>query len=83
LPRWEYDALAFHVASPALFAERPGMRLICDREQLETMSPLLQHNNGSWFFGDMVFILTEENAVTHRFRKWVRTRHSAGSLSNP
>jgi Uma2 family endonuclease len=43
-----------------IFAERPGMRLTYDRGELEIMSPLLQHDDGSWFLGDMVFILTEE-----------------------
>jgi Uma2 family endonuclease len=43
-----------------IFAERPGFRLTYDRGELEIMSPMLQHDDGSWFLGDMVFMLTFE-----------------------
>jgi Uma2 family endonuclease len=43
-----------------VFAERPGIRLTYDRGELEIMTPLLQHDDVSRFFGTLVFVLTEE-----------------------
>ncbi|MBV9124016.1 MAG: Uma2 family endonuclease, partial [Planctomycetes bacterium] len=42
------------------FAERPGIRLVYDRGELEIMTPLLEHDDDSRFLGDLVFVLTEE-----------------------
>jgi Uma2 family endonuclease len=43
-----------------VFAERPGIRLTYDRGELEIMSPRLEHDDDSWFLGDLVFVLSEE-----------------------
>jgi Uma2 family endonuclease len=43
-----------------LLAERPGVRLTYDQGELEIKSPAMEHDDGSRFLGDLVFILTEE-----------------------
>src|SRR6266851_39103 len=42
------------------FAERPRVRLTYDRGVLEIMSPVLEHDSGSWFVGRLVVTATEE-----------------------
>jgi len=42
------------------FAERPRVRLTYDRGVLEIMSPVLEHDSGSWFLGRLVVTATEE-----------------------
>src|SRR5438477_906899 len=46
-----------------LLAERAGVRLTYDRGELEIMSPTLEHDDGSRFIGDLIFVLTEELAL--------------------
>lgn len=59
------------------FAERPRIRLTYDQGKLEIMAPMLAHDDGSDFFGDLVKVLAEEwdlplkrgGSVTIRRRK--------------
>jgi Uma2 family endonuclease len=60
-----------------IFAERPGIRLTCDRGELEILSPLLEHDWDTDFLGAMVRVLTDElglpviggGSVTIRLRR--------------
>ena len=42
------------------FCGRRDVKLTYDRGVLEIMVPSLEHDDGSWFIGDLVFILAEE-----------------------
>jgi Uma2 family endonuclease len=43
-----------------ILGERPGVRLAYDRGMLEIMSPLLEHDEPSYFLGRLVCAMTEE-----------------------
>jgi Uma2 family endonuclease len=48
------------------FGDQRGVRLTYDRGELEIMSPSWTHEDGAWFLGDLIFVMTEELGLTLR-----------------